>query len=86
MENKTASATPAIEVRGVESINPYSYWRLPSMIRFMGLGKTTIYDLMRSDPTFPRPVKIGSATAWRSDEVIAWMDNRPRVEFMESAA
>lgn len=86
MKIKTASAIPKIEVRGGESINPYSYWRLPAMKSFMGLGKTTIYELMHTDPSFPRPVKIGKATAWRSDEVIAWMDNRPRVEFIGEAA
>ena len=80
MENK------AIVIAGVDSVSHYSYWRLPTMKIFTGLSKTTIYELMHTDPSFPRPVKIGKATAWRSDEVIAWMDNRPRVEFIGEAA
>ena len=38
-------------------------------------------------PAFPKPVKLGAAcTAWRSDELAAWMDSRPRASLMEGVA
>lgn len=51
-----------------------------------GLSKTTVYEYSRNDPDFPKPVKLGATcTAWRSDELAAWMDSRPRA-LMEGMA
>ena len=44
------------------------------------LTTSTIYRLMR-DGRFPLPLKIGpSAVRWRSDELSAWLESRPRAE------
>ena len=47
------------------------------------LGKKSrqfVYDLMRRDATFPRPIKIASdfSIAWRYGEVVRWLDAQPR--------
>ena len=47
------------------------------------LGKKSrqfIYDLMRRDESFPRPITLGStfSVAWRRSEVSAWLDAQPR--------
>jgi prophage regulatory protein len=43
----------------------------------LGLARSTIYDLLRSDPSFPRPVKIGArAIGWVSKEVEDWLASR----------
>lgn len=58
------------------------FYRLPKMRELLGLGSTTIWELSRHDPDFPKPVKLTSqCTAWRADEVQAWIDTRKRVQF-----
>lgn len=52
---------------------PYHFWTLPEVRRAVGLGKTAVYALVAAG-AFPAPVKIGAASRWRSDAVIAWMD------------
>lgn len=63
--------------------NPVSgFYRINKMCELLGLGKTTIWGLSRHDPDFPKPVKLTSqCTAWRVDEVQAWMESRERVQF-----
>nr|WP_249116091.1 AlpA family phage regulatory protein [Azoarcus sp. L1K30] len=49
--------------------------RLPAVIDRVGLKKTAIYDLIRSDE-FPKPVKLGSANAWPEVEIDEWINKR----------
>lgn len=45
------------------------------LVRF---SLTTLYRLMAAGD-FPRPIRLGQrAVAWWEDEVLEWMDNRPR--------
>jgi predicted DNA-binding transcriptional regulator AlpA len=46
-------------------------------------SRQSIYDLMRRDPTFPRPRQIGSefSVGWLRSEVMEWLTARPLVEF-----
>lgn len=65
---------------------PFRYFRLRMVCEITGLSKTTVYEYSRNDPDFPKPVKLGATcTAWRSDELAAWMDSRPRA-LMEGMA
>ncbi len=49
------------------------FWRLRTVEQKTGRRKSAIY----ADPTFPKPVKLGErASAWISNEVIAWMQAR----------
>ncbi len=51
----------------------YRLIKLPEVESITGKGRTSIY----SDPTFPRPVKIGPrASAWVESEVMAWIESR----------
>ena len=45
-------------------------------------SRQSIYDLMRRDPTFPRPRQIGSefSVGWLRGEVMDWLHTRPPVE------
>lgn len=53
--------------------------RLPDVERATGLKKTAIYKMIK-EKLFPSAVRLGSRhVAWRSDEVQAWIDARPRV-------
>ena len=71
----------------VNQNNPVSgFYRLPKMRELLGLSNTTIWELSRHDPDFPKPVKLTSQwTAWRADEVQAWMESRERVQFKGAA-
>ena len=44
------------------------------------LTTSSIYRLMRQRK-FPTPIRIGdNAVRWRSDELSAWLESRPRAE------
>jgi predicted DNA-binding transcriptional regulator AlpA len=44
--------------------------------------RQSIYDLMRRDPTLPRPRQLGSdfSIGWLRAEVMQWLHSRPLVE------
>lgn len=46
-------------------------------------SRQSIYDLMRRDPSFPKPRQIGSefSVGWLRGEVMGWLNSRPRAEF-----
>ena len=63
-----------------EATRPILY-RLPDVQRALSLGRTAVKNLVRSDPTFPQPVRLTKrAVAWHRDEIEAWVRARPRVE------
>lgn len=45
-------------------------------------SRQSIYDLMRRDPTFPKPRQLGSefSVGWLRGEVMEWLQARPPVE------
>ena len=45
-------------------------------------SRQSIYDLMRRDPSFPRPRQIGSefSVGWLRGEVREWLNSRPKAE------
>lgn len=52
--------------------------RLTKVISICGLKKSSIYARVKKG-TFPEPVRLGpKSVAWRSDEIGAWVDSRPR--------
>ena len=58
---------------------PY-FLRIASVVRFTGLGGSTIYRLMSAD-MFPCPVRLGPrAVAWRRSDVDRWSATRPPVD------
>ena len=51
--------------------------RMPSVVRFTGLGRSTIYRMIAAK-AFPGPVKLGSrAVGWRWSDLDAWSEARP---------
>jgi len=40
------------------------------------IGKSTVRDQLKKDPTFPKPKKIGVATRWRKGEIIEYMNKK----------
>lgn len=63
--------------------------REPEVLTFSALltllgrrSRQSIYDLMRRDPSFPKPRQIGSefSVGWLRGEVMEWLSTRPRAE------
>lgn len=52
--------------------------RMPSVLRFTKLGRSTIYRLMATKD-FPDSVKLGPrAVGWRWTDLYAWSETRPQ--------
>lgn len=49
--------------------------RLPEVLARVTLKKTAVYKLMSEDE-FPRPVKLGGASAWVEAEIDDWLQVR----------
>lgn len=47
--------------------------RLAEVTAQVGLGKTKIYEMIRSGE-FPEPMKVGKASRWRNTEVSRWIE------------
>jgi prophage regulatory protein len=56
---------------------PTRLLRLPAVIAMTGMGRDSIYRLAR-EGRFPKPRKLTErSSAWREDEVLAWIESRP---------
>jgi prophage regulatory protein len=47
--------------------------RLPAVQERVGMGRTAVYELIKAGK-FPRPVKIGAASAWIDIEITRWIE------------
>lgn len=57
--------------------NTFKLMRLPAVIEAVGLGRSAIYAL-EARGEFPKRRKLTlRASAWRSDEINAWIESRP---------
>ncbi|MBK1687817.1 helix-turn-helix transcriptional regulator [Rubrivivax gelatinosus] len=56
-----------------------AFMRMASVVRFTGLGRTTIYRMV-DEQCFPQPVRLGPrAIAWRRADLERWSNERPSV-------
>jgi prophage regulatory protein len=59
--------------------------RLPQVMDLTGLGRDTIYRYIRQG-RFPRQRRITDrCSAWREDEITAWIKSRPAVQHRVSS-
>jgi predicted DNA-binding transcriptional regulator AlpA len=59
-----------------EALGQVRFLRLPEVKAITGLGKTSIYELIR-DKSFPAPIRLRSrAVAWVESEVRQWAQER----------
>jgi prophage regulatory protein len=47
--------------------------RLPAVQERVGMGRTAVYEMIKAGK-FPRPVKVGTASAWIDVEVTRWIE------------
>ncbi len=71
--------TTKTETAGRDGGNPLMY-RAKPLAKSLGIGVSTLWDWVRSGK-FPKPLKLGAnLTAWRADEVHAWLNTRQRFD------
>jgi prophage regulatory protein len=50
--------------------------RKPRVLEIIGIGNTSLYDLLKRGE-FPRPIRLGvRAVGWRRSDVNAWLASR----------
>jgi len=60
--------------------------RFPEVKRRVGLGRTQIY-MLEKQGKFPERVQLGPrCCAWRSNEISAWIESRPRASTMKNGS
>ena len=49
------------------------FLRLKKVTEATGLPRSSVYEVMKCDPSFPKPVRISArAVAWLEEEIIEW--------------
>lgn len=67
--------------------SPIQILRVPAVLKRIGIGRATLYRWLKEDPTFPRPVKIGShSVGWIEAEINSWLEARIRASRPQVAA
>lgn len=67
--------------------SPIQILRVRAVEKRLGVSRPTIYRWLDNDPTFPRPVKIGShSVGWVESEINAWLEARIRASRPQVAA
>lgn len=68
---------------GDDADNPPRLMFKAEVVRLIGHSYPTIWKWMRNGQ-FPLSFDVGSKTAWRKNEIDAWIADRPRSKFKES--
>ena len=52
--------------------------RIDDVMATLGVGRTSIYNLLRNDPTFPKPIQLTKrCVAWKREEIEVWVRALP---------
>lgn len=53
-------------------------WKARKVVKVVAMGRTSLWAKCKSGE-FPKPIKTGpNSIAWRSDEVLGWIETRER--------
>jgi prophage regulatory protein len=54
---------------------PKKLLRQRNLMTMLGVCRKTLYTRIKSDPSFPRPIRIGAnRLAWPEEEIVAWLN------------
>jgi predicted DNA-binding transcriptional regulator AlpA len=57
-----------------------------SLSKLLEFGETTIWDLVKSDPSFPKPIRFGDrCTRWKMAEIHAFIESKSAQSMAEAA-
>ena len=60
-----------------ENLRPVRYLKTRDALKILGRGRSWLYDIMASDPTFPKPHRLTEKRLSFSEaEIIAWAESR----------
>ena len=59
-------------VQTVSSLGEAKLIRFPAVQERVSMGRTAVYELIKAGK-FPRPVKVGAASAWIDVEITRWI-------------
>jgi prophage regulatory protein len=55
-----------------------AFLRIRDMVEITGMSRSTVWNLSRTDPEFPKARKLSAnCTGWKRSEVEKWIENRP---------
>lgn len=57
----------------VNSLGEARLLRFPAVQERVSMGRTAVYELIKAGK-FPRPVKVGAASAWIDVEITRWIE------------
>lgn len=62
-----------LAVQTVNSLGEARLIRFPAVQERVSMGRTAVYELIKAGK-FPRPVKVGAASAWIDVEITRWIE------------
>ncbi len=55
-------------------MQPYDHITVKSVATLLGRSESSIWRLVKKDPDFPLPIKIGGSTRFSRAEIDAWYE------------
>ena len=65
-------STNELVVHTVNALGEAKLIRFPAVQERVSMGRTAVYELIKAGK-FPRPVKVGAASAWIDVEITRWI-------------
>ena len=72
-DNHLIASGEELAVHADNSLGEARLIRLPAVQERVGMGRTAVYELIKAGK-FPRPVKVGAASAWIDVEITRWIE------------
>jgi prophage regulatory protein len=72
-DSRTTSESDQPAAQTESSLGEARLIRLPAVQERVGMGRTAVYELIKAGK-FPRPVKVGAASAWIDVEITRWIE------------
>ena len=72
-DNNLVASGDELAVQADTSLGEARLIRLPAVQDRVGMGRTAVYELIKAGK-FPRPVKVGAASAWIDVEITRWIE------------
>ena len=71
--SKRGDAMIELAALSVSSLGEARLIRFPAVQERVGMGRTAVYEMIKAGK-FPRPVKVGAASAWIDVEITRWIE------------
>lgn len=54
-------------------------WTIEDVQDFLSVCRTTVYNLLKKDPHFPKPIRLGGLIRFRSDDFYRYVSKKAEV-------